>query len=46
MYVNAMMYENGMLLRYFLVWENKSLTVVEEYWEAESFISIGDDEWI
>ena len=36
MYAHAMMYEYGMLLRYFLVWENKSLTAIGEYWEAES----------
>ena len=28
-----------------LVWESKSRTTVGEYKEAESFISIGDDEW-
>ena len=45
MYVHAMMYEYGILLRCFLVWESKSQTAAEEYWEAESFISTGDDEW-
>ena len=39
-----MMYEYGMLLRCFLVWESKSYTVAEDSWEAESFISAGDDE--
>ena len=41
-----MMYEYGMLLRYFLVWESESLTDAEEYWEAESFISAGDEEYV
>ena len=40
-----MMYEYGMLLQYFLVWESKSRTAAEEYWEDESFISAGGDEW-
>ena len=39
-----MMYEYGMLLRCFPVWENKSQTTAGEYWEAESFISAEDDE--
>ena len=45
MYAHAMMYEYGMLLRYFLVGENKSRTAAEEYWEAEFFIPVGDGEW-
>ena len=45
MYEHAVMYEYGMLLRYFLVWESKSWTAAEEYWETESFISTGNDEW-
>ena len=46
MYVHAMMYEYRMLLRYFPLWENKSLTADGEYKEAESFISDENDEWI
>ena len=46
MCLHVMMYEYGMLLWRFLVWESKSQTAVEKYKEAESFISAGDDEWI
>ena len=42
MYAHAMMYEYGMLLRYFLVWENKSLTAAEEHREAESQTTVGE----
>ena len=37
-----MMYEYGMLFWYFLVGESKSRTAVEEYWDAESFVSAED----
>ena len=40
-----MIYEYRVLLQHFLVGENKSLTAAGEYWEAESFVSVGDDEW-
>ena len=36
MYAHTMIYEHVMLLQNFLVWENKSLTTVGEYWEVES----------
>ena len=36
LYAYAMMYEQVVLLHNIFVWENKSLTVVEEYREAES----------
>ena len=40
------MYDYGMLLWCFLVWESKSRTAAEEYKEVESFVSAEDDEWI
>ena len=33
--LHAMMYGHGMLLRQFLVWENKSPTATGAYWEVE-----------
>ena len=41
-YVHAMMYECEM---YVFVRENKSLTIVEDFREAESWIAVGDEEY-
>ena len=41
-YAYALMYEHVMLLCSIFVWENKSMTVAEEQWEAESQISVGE----
>ena len=37
-----MMYECEM---HVFVWENKSLTATEEFWEVESRITVGDEEY-
>ena len=42
LYAHAMMYEHVMLLCNIIVWENKSLTAVKEYQEAESQTTIGE----